>query len=104
MGHVDGISRLHKSKNDRTSSEEDQECAAIEECEDSEGPDSICRLISAVNFEEVTFQLQLTQGRDDKIMAIRNKLEIGPVEHFEMSDGLVYRVSEENRKLLYGPT
>lgn len=62
---------------------------------------SRCEIVSFVQNEDVDFQLQITLARDPVIVELRTALESAEKDHFELSDGLVYRLSSAGRRLLY---
>lgn len=67
--------------------------------------DALSRVGPAAFVDELDFdfRLQITQNRDNKIMMLREKLENGNVDGFELKDGLVYRRSALDQLQLYVP-
>lgn len=74
MGHVDGLSR------------------------------NVNVVVATTTVDEIDFNLQLTQARDTVVMDLRDKLENGPVEHFVLENGLVYRQLSDGQLLFYVPS
>lgn len=68
--------------------------------------DALCRnhpIVAGKTSDEVDSQLQATQSRDPIVLELCTRLENGPVEHYELDDGLLYRANPDNRLALYFP-
>lgn len=101
MGHVDTLSRSHKRTDKerlRADSVTDVEinCSCQQDVH-------VCRDVHAIDEEEANFHVRVTQTRDPKIISLRQKLETGPVEKFDLIDGLVFRVNVVGKPQLYIP-
>lgn len=62
------------------------------------------QFVSAVNSDDIDFQLQLAQGRDETILRLREHMEGGSVKNFTLDDGLVYRNAPDAKLLFYVPS
>lgn len=52
---------------------------------------------------DIDDQLQITQNRDERIVELREKLEVEADPDFVLENGLVYRKSKDGRSLFYVP-
>ncbi|XP_036325536.1 uncharacterized protein K02A2.6-like [Rhagoletis pomonella] len=57
-----------------------------------------------IDTDEVEFQIQIAQERDDTISSLRSRLTDEAVEGFDLIDGLVYKIKPVGKKRLYVPT
>lgn len=80
MGHVDALSRQVNVVNK-----------------------SIDEFVGVIMDEDVDFNLQAAQARDDKIKTLRDQLVVGEVTHFRLDSGVVYRESLDDNLALYVP-
>lgn len=60
-------------------------------------------IVAAITSDEIECHLQATQSRDPIVLEICSRLENGPVEHYELDNGLVYRKKINNRSAFYVP-
>ncbi|XP_011859227.1 PREDICTED: uncharacterized protein LOC105556736 [Vollenhovia emeryi] len=67
--------------------------------------DALSRCHSILVLEGSTFErtLSICQDRDEKIVKIRDELEKGDVQFYELRDGLVYRKDKHKKLLFYVP-
>lgn len=63
--------------------------------------DALSRNIALITVDEVELQLRATQNRDEDIVKIRERLEQGQVDKFEMVNGLIYRYNKSGSMALY---
>lgn len=101
MGHVDALSRCHEVKEAQPSTKLDlnQMPSEPKEAHDTNvGQTEVnpCRIVAAVDTDDIDFRLQVTQGRDPLIAEIRNQLGTEEMNDYAMIDGLVYRISANN--------
>lgn len=61
------------------------------------------QLIAMIGYEDVDFQLQETQNRDPEIVELRKRMETEEMDEYWLEDGLVFRRTENDDKLLYVP-
>ena len=64
---------------------------------------SRCQVVSIVQPDDIDFQLQLTQSRDQNIVSLRNELKVAEQDRIELKDGLVYRRFTDNKLMFYVP-
>lgn len=64
---------------------------------------SRAQIALVVDMEEIEFQIQIAQERDETISSIRSRLETGLVKDFDLMDGLVYKCRSDGKKVLYVP-
>lgn len=60
--------------------------------------------VSVIEEDSIDIQLQITQNRDNVILQLRDNLESGPVQNYELDDGIVYRKTSDGALLLYVPS
>lgn len=84
MRHVDALSRCHQSKKDLHL-------------------DTACRIVAAVDDDETSFNIQATQGRDQEIVALRDRLETSEVPGFALINGIVFKEKDTEQPKLYVP-
>lgn len=65
--------------------------------------DALSRHIAVITAQEVDFNIQATQARDEAIMKIRERLEKEEVESYRLENGLVYRYINEDQLSLLVP-
>lgn len=65
---------------------------------------NVSNVVAVITAEEVDFNLQITQGRDQVIKALRDRLEVEPSELFALENGLVYKRINESHLALYVPS
>lgn len=102
MNHVDALSRCHPPHTDYAVESDlmNQLCHV-----DAQILDELpCRMIHALDEEEIGFHIAVTQSRDPIITALRDRLETGPVPKFKLQEGLVFHVPENGQPQLYIPT
>ena len=76
MSHVDALSRIPNNPN---------------------------LIVSGISPDDIDFQLQAAQGRDQNILKLREQLGSGVVKNFSLDDGLVYRSASDGKLLFYVP-
>ena len=91
MGHVDALSRNLNHK-DELVPEKATESDIIRNT-----------LIAVVDHEDIDFQLQATQNRDEEICRLQEQLEKELMNKYELRDGIVYRRNKEGKLLYYVP-
>lgn len=96
MGHVDALSRSHDAHPIHENT-----INAVDHCPDHDH--TACKLIATIDEDDLSFRIQITQNRDEKISKIRNKLETENVPGFEMQNGLVFKTSDTEQIRLYVP-
>lgn len=60
-------------------------------------------IVTAIEAGDVDVSVQITQSRDDDIVAIRNGLELGGLSGYVWEDGLVFRVNYKQQRQLLVP-
>lgn len=65
--------------------------------------DALSRNIALITAEEIDFNLQATQVRDEKITQLKEKLENSSVDPYCLVNGLVYKKTKEDNLLFYVP-
>lgn len=101
MSHVDALSRCHPPHKDYPVEPLIFNQVSYLSTDNSEYEK--CRVVCALDEEEVSFHIQLTQNRDADVVAIRDRLEAGPVKDFELINGLVFRTGVPGKPQLYVP-
>lgn len=96
MGHVDALSRCHEP---HPKTEDIVNAVLV----DTDAEQIKCRLIATVDDNELSFRLQIAQYRDEKIVALRSKLEQHAVAGYTMTNGLIFKQSSNNVPKLYVP-
>lgn len=61
------------------------------------------RFVGVVDGSDLDFNIQVSQTRDEKIKELRDRLEMDEVRGYELENGLVFRVRDDNRRQLYVP-
>lgn len=102
MGHVDALSRCHEVRT------QDEIAAAVElirlnKLNETDEKPSRCQLVAAIDYEDMDLHLKATQSRDADIVNLRNRLETEEIAEFTMHNGLVFRKTKNDRRLLYVP-
>lgn len=96
MSHVDTLSRCYPTPKAEEAAKE----TALDKFESTYEIEK-CRTICAIDEDELSFQIQLTQNRDEDTLRIRDKLEQGPVANFELMNGLVFQRADDTIARLY---
>lgn len=61
------------------------------------------RQIAAVNEDEVDFRIRLAQARDQRVEEVKSKLEKGDVSGFQLTDGIVFRLTADHNQRMWVP-
>lgn len=59
--------------------------------------------VATVDINEMDSQIQVAQERDENIRKLREQLEREVAKSFDLKEGLLYRVEENDRNALYIP-
>lgn len=117
MGHADALSRCYDAKEIEPidykteimskvvavcASVDDETNSEMEENDEMEGRVP-CRVVSVADSLELNHMIHITQNRDGIILELRERLENGKVNGFELKDGLVFRRDKLNQLQLYVP-
>lgn len=93
MAHVDALSRCHpKKQNDTNDAPPRPTLTKSHRCQ-----------VMTVDTISIEMQLQLAQNRDPVVANIRQKLETEALDDYELRDGLVYRKTTDEHRMLYVP-
>lgn len=124
MGHVDALSRCHPM-NETELLNDPPDCTAAaphifnnSELQRIESEDTMTYsdenteehrhldsdTAATVDYDDVNFQLQVTQNRDPIIVQIRSRLENEDMTEYLLEDGLLYRRGKDDLKLFYVPS
>ena len=88
MGHADALSR----------------CKLDSDIEETTNNIDVSDTIGLIASDDIDFQIQIAQSRDENIKTLSKKLEIESVEGYELIDGLVFKKNGNGDLLLCVPS